>query len=197
VWGGVRAVDWADAKADCLSVLQELGVAVDKLTTKAHTLSWYHPGRSGAFALGNKVLGYFGELHPQLLARLDIDFPVVGFEVHCDAVPTAKSKQGRKGAVPLSDYQAVTRDFAFLVDSTVATEQVVRAAKMADKQELIKDAHLFDVYQGKGVPEGKKSVALSVTLQAKDHTLNDEELEITSGKVVVAVNKAVDGVLRE
>jgi phenylalanyl-tRNA synthetase beta chain len=140
------------------------------------------------------VLGVFGEFHPDLLAKLGIDPPAAGFELYLDAIPAAR----RKGTVkPLdaSDLQPVRRDFAFLLDNEVEGGDVVRAAVSADRA-LVSHVGVFDVFTGKGVPEGKKSLAIEVTLQPRDKTPTDAVIEEVAEKVVAAVKKATGGELR-
>jgi phenylalanyl-tRNA synthetase beta chain len=195
-YNDARDVDALDAKADCLAVLAESGVPVDRVTIAANAPAWYHPGRSGTIALGGKnILAHFGELHPLILKEFDLKGAVVGFEIAAEAIPLSKPKQGRKPAPEYSDYQAVVRDFAFIVGSDVPVDSILRAARAADKV-LITNVALFDVYSGKGVEEGKKSVALSVTLQSNVKTLTEEELDAVSRKVIAEVEKQTGGALR-
>jgi phenylalanyl-tRNA synthetase beta chain len=157
---------------------------------------WYHPGRSGQLRLGNIVVAAFGELHPRVLAALDVPGPAVGCEVFLDRVPEPKAKGSRtRPALDLSPFQAVERDFAFVVDAGVAAEAIVKAARGADRA-LVADATVFDVYRGKGLPEGKVSLALSVTLQPTKATLTDAEIEAVAQKIVAAVAKATGATLR-
>ena len=193
-WSGeAPAADAFAAKADAVAALAALGVGQANLTATREAPGWFHPGRSGALKLGPKTLvGVFGEFHPDLLAKLKIDSPITGFELYLDAVPPA-----RKGAKPLdaSDLQPVRRDFAFLVDSETAAGEVLRAAAGADRA-LIAEVGVFDVFTGKGVPDGKKSLAIEVTLQPKEKTLTDAEIEAVAERIVEAVKKATGGELR-
>jgi phenylalanyl-tRNA synthetase beta chain len=190
-----RLVDVLDSKADILTLLEEYGMAPDKLSITRDAPDWYHPGRSGTLRLGNKALGVFGELHPAILAKYDIKTPVAGFELFIQSVPFSKPKHGRKPAPDYSDYQAVQRDFAFIVANDILAEQVLKAVKGAEK-ELITQVSLFDVYSGKGVEDGHKSLALTITLQAKDRTLTEDEIETVSKKVIESVGKHTQAVLR-
>ena len=189
-----RAVDWLDAKGDALAVLAALGVPMAALQVTADAPGFYHPGRSGVLRQGPKVvLATFGELHPKVRAALDIQGPAVGFEVFLDAI--AEPKKRKKGAPDLPQFQPLRRDFAFLVDDGVGTEALLRAAKGADKA-LIADAVLFDRYAGDKLPEGKVSLAIQVTLQPRERTLTDAEIEAAAQKIVAAVTKATGAVLR-
>jgi len=193
-WSGeAPAADAFAAKADAIAALAALGIGQANLSVTREAPGWFHPGRSGALKLGPKtVLGVFGEFHPDTLAKLRIEPPIAGFELYLDALP-----QARKGAKALeaSDLQPVRRDFAFLVDRDTAAGDVVRAAAGADRA-LISDVGVFDVFTGQGVPAGKKSLAIEVTLQPREKTLTDAEIETVAGKIVDAVKKATGGELR-
>jgi phenylalanyl-tRNA synthetase beta chain len=191
-----RPVDVFDAKADAAAAIAAAGGPADGLQVVAEAPAWYHPGRSGSLKLGTKVIAFFGEIHPRILSALDIKGPVVGFELFLDAVPLPKVKATKaKALLKVSPFQAIERDFAFVVDRSVRAEAVLRAAKGADKT-LISDVLLFDLYEGPHVGEGKKSLAIQVTLQPLEKTPTDAEIEAIAAKVVDAVGKATGGVLR-
>ncbi|PZO82418.1 MAG: phenylalanine--tRNA ligase subunit beta [Mesorhizobium amorphae] len=197
-WSGNAApVSVFDAKADALAVLEAAGAPVDKLQIERGGPAWFHPGRSGTIKLGPKnVLGTFGEFHPRTLEALDAEGPLVGFEVFLDAVPEPKAKPTRtKPKLELSALQAVSRDFAFLVDRGVEAGALARAALGADRK-LIASAEVFDVFEGTNLGEGKKSVAVAVSVQPTDRTLTDEDFEALSAKIVAAVAKQTGGTLR-
>lgn len=198
--GTARKVDVFDAKADAMAALEAAGAPVGNLQVfpaEDGGPSWYHPGRSGTLRLGPKtILANFGEVHPGVLKKMDVKGPVAAFEVFLDNLPKPKAKKNQaRPLVKLSNFQPVERDFAFLVDAQVEAANVARAAFAADKS-LISDVQLFDVYEGEGVGEGKKSVAIQVTLQPFDKTMTDEEIEQVSSKVVGSVQKATNGELR-
>ncbi|QQR38953.1 phenylalanine--tRNA ligase subunit beta [Devosia rhizoryzae] len=198
-WSGkAQAVSVWDAKADLSAALDALGVDIDKVQVLAEPAAWSHPGRGGRVALGPKVtLGWFGELHPALAAELDLEGAVALFEIDLDALPEARKKASKtKPAIELSQFQPVSRDFAFVMDRGVAAATILRAARGADKA-LIRQVDIFDVFEGAHVGEGKKSVAIEVTLQPKDRTLTDEEIEKVSAAVVAAVTKTTGGELRK
>src|SRR5262249_46737579 len=193
--GPSRTVDAFDAKADALAVLAAIA-APDNLSTWPGAPDWYHPGRSGVLKLGDRVMAWFGELHPELIAAADLKGPAVAFEVFLDAPPLPKARPTKaRPKLALSAFQPVERDFAFVVDAAIEAEKLVRAARNADKA-LITEARVFDVYAGKGVPDGKKSLAITVTLQPVERTLTDAEIEAVSTKIVGAVAKATGAVLR-
>ncbi|WP_372398121.1 phenylalanine--tRNA ligase subunit beta [Azospirillum sp. HJ39] len=191
-----RAVDVFDAKADALAVLEAAGAPTANLQVTADAPGWYHPGRSGVLRLGPTVMARFGEIHPSVLEALGVKGPVVGFEAMLDAVPLPKKKGGTaKPMVQLSAFQPVERDFAFVVDRKVEADRILRAAKGADKA-LIKDVAVFDIYEGPGVGEGRKSIAVSVTYQPTTATLTEEAIEAVGQKIVASVLKATGGALR-
>jgi phenylalanyl-tRNA synthetase beta chain len=196
-WSGEAAeAGWAAAKADAIAALAALGLSQANIQVTREAPAWFHPGRSGALKLGPKVtLGVFGELHPDTLAALDAEAPMAAFELYLDNLPPPKRKGTAKAALDASDLQAVRRDFAFLVDADVAAGDVVRAAASADRA-LISEVNVFDVFTGQGVAQGKKSLAIEVTLQPRDKTLTEAEIEAVVEKVVAAVTKATGGELR-
>ncbi len=193
--GKPQAVDAFVVKADVMAVLAATGAPLDNLITTTDTPAWYHPGRSGVLKLGPKVLARFGEIHPSVLKTMGVDGPIAAFEVFLDAIPTAKVKSRSRGPLKASDYQAVDRDFAFVVEQAVAAEDILRSARGVDKV-LITGARIFDVYEGTGVGDGKKSVALGITLQALDRTLTDQEIDAVATKVIDAVTKKTGAILR-
>jgi len=159
--------------------------------------AWYHPGRAGVLKLGNQILAAFGELHPAILTALDVKGPMVACEVFLERIPPVK-KKGTGAARPLlkaSNFQPVERDFAFVVATTVSAESLIRAVRGAER-ELISDVGLFDVYEGPHVGEGQKSLAIAVTLQPKDTTLTDEQIDAVGKKIIAAAEKTCGAKLR-
>jgi phenylalanyl-tRNA synthetase beta chain len=189
-----RPVDEMDAKGDLWALLSAVGVPLESLQVTAEAPPFLHPGRSGLVRQGPKTeMGYFGEIHPRLLAALDLPGPMVVFELNLDAV--ADPKRRKKAAADLPAFQPVRRDFAFLVDASVPADSLVRAAKGAERA-LITAVSLFDVFSGDKLPEGKMSVAIEVTFQPRGKTLTDPEIEAACQKVVAAVAKATGATLR-
>jgi phenylalanyl-tRNA synthetase beta chain len=186
-----------DAKADVTALLADLGFDVAKAQVTRDAPAWFHPGRSGAVKLGPKtVLAYFGEVHPDTLAALDVTGPVAAFEVFLEALPTPKKKGPRKPSLEAADLLPVRRDFAFVLDAKVPAGDVVRAASGADKK-LIAGVSVFDIFEGKSLGEGKKSLALEVVLQPKDKTLTDAEIEAIAQRIIADVQKATGGEIRK
>jgi phenylalanyl-tRNA synthetase beta chain len=195
--GGGKPVDVFDAKADALAVLEACGLPMGSIQIEQGGPDWYHPGRSGTIKMGPKViLGYFGEFHPKTLEALDVSGALCGFEVYIDAMPEPKKKATRtKPALELSPFQAVRRDFAFVVDRTVEAGAIIRAASGADRK-LVTGVNVFDVFEGASLGEGKKSVAIEVQIQPADRTLTDEDFEVLTQKIIDNVAKTTGGALR-
>jgi phenylalanyl-tRNA synthetase beta chain len=194
---GGSAVDAYDAKADALAVLNAAGAPVASLQVVPGGPAWLHPARSGTIQIGpQNVLGHFGELHPKVLEALAADGPVVAFEVILERIPEQKAKATRaKAELQLSPFQPVERDFAFIVDRAVKAADVVRAAQGVDRK-LIAGITVFDVYEGPGIEAGKKSIAIAVTLQPREKTMTDQEIDAVAAKIVAEVGKRTGGVLR-
>jgi phenylalanyl-tRNA synthetase beta chain len=194
--GKPRNADAFDAKADALALMQMFGAPVDSLQALSEAPGYYHPGRSAVLRLGPTILAQFGELHPDVLRACDLKGPTVGFEVFLERLPMPRSKGSARPLLDASPFQPLERDFAFLVDATVPADKLTRAARSADKA-LITEARVFDLFQGGTLPMGKKSIAFSVTIQPRERTLTDQEIEALSAKIVAAVNKATGGELRK
>ncbi|MBY6090747.1 phenylalanine--tRNA ligase subunit beta [Maritimibacter alkaliphilus] len=195
VHGAARAVDLYDAKADAEAVLAAIG-APAKVQILRGAEGWWHPGRHGKICLGpKKVLGIFGEVHPKVLREMGVKGPAVAFTLWPEEVPLPRTTTASRGAMTLSDLQAVERDFAFVVDAEVEALTLVNAAAGADKA-LIEDVRVFDEFIGGSLGEGKKSLAVTVRIQPKDATLKEKEIEALSAKIVEKVVKATGGVLR-
>ncbi len=196
-WAGPIRVDALTAKADVLAALSAMGANVDTLQLSKPIGAYWHPGRSGRLQMGPKnSLADFGELHPRVLKSLGIEGRVVAFEIWPENIPAPKKKNTSKSksALTLSELMPVHRDFAFIVKDDVPAGAVIKAAQSADKH-LISNVSLFDIYLGKGVEDGHKSLAIDVTLSPKDATLTDKEIEAVSEKIMASVAK-VGGTLR-
>jgi phenylalanyl-tRNA synthetase beta chain len=189
-------VDAFDAKADAMELLSALGAPAENLQATADAPGYYHPGRSASLRLGPNALAQFGEIHPKVMKTLDLKGPAVAFEIFLDRVPMPRSKGTNRPLLDASAFQPLARDFAFVVASDIAAEKLVKAAKTADKA-LITEVEIFDVFEGGSLGEGKKSIALSVTLQPREKTLTDAEIEAVSARIVASVNKATGGELRK
>jgi phenylalanyl-tRNA synthetase beta chain len=197
-WSSPAAeVDAFDVKGDALAVLTAAGAPAQAMQVVPGAPAWFHPGRSGTIQIGpQNVLGYFGELHPRALEALDAEGPLAAFEVILDKIPEPKAKATRaKPALELSPFQPVERDFAFVVDRTVKAADILRATQSVDRK-LISNVTVFDVYEGQGIDPGKKSIAIAVTLQPREKTMTDQEIDAIAAKIVAEVGKRAGGVLR-
>ena len=190
-----RPVDAFDAKS--LALIATLGVDPAKVQVVPGAPAWFHPGRSGTLQMGPQlVLGHFGELHPRALQALDADGPLAAFELTLDRLPAPRARPTKaRPALEKIDLQPVSRDFAFIVDRGVRAGDLVKAALKAEPK-LVAGADVFDVYAGKGVPEGKVSIAVAVTLQPRERTLTDAEIDAVADRIVAQVGKATGATLR-
>ncbi|HEX2553096.1 MAG TPA: phenylalanine--tRNA ligase subunit beta [Microvirga sp.] len=195
--GGAQTVDAFDAKADALALLTALGVPTGGLQVVPGGPAWFHPGRSGTLQFGPKgVVGAFGEVHPRVLKALDVKGPLVAFEITLDALPVPKAKPTKiKPKLVLPEFQPLTRDFAFVVARDVKAGDILRAAQGAERT-LVTGVEVFDVYEGPGIEQGKKSVAVAVTLQPTEKTLTEAEIEAVSQRIVGEVAKKTGAMLR-
>ncbi len=192
-FGTARAVDLYDAKADAEAALGAIGAPVDRLMVMRNAPDWFHPGRSAVLSLGPKnPLAVFGEIHPKVLSAMGVKGPAVAFTIFLENAPFAKAKTKTRPALQVSAFQAVERDFAFVVDREVEVETLLKAARGGDKK-LVQSVSLFDVFQ---MEDGKKSVAISVRIQPDKGTLTDQEIEGISAQVIAKVSSATGGVLR-
>lgn len=176
------------AKADLLATLEAImGGPISAPINQAGP-GWYHPGRCGSVALGPKIIAQFGEFHPKVLTAMDLKLPAFGFEIFLDVIPEAKAKTKARPVFQPSPFQAIERDFAFVVAADVAAGEIVKAVKLADRN-LIEQVSVFDVYEGKGVAEGHKSIAVMVRIQPRQATLTEPEIEALAQKIVVQAQK--------
>jgi phenylalanyl-tRNA synthetase beta chain len=196
-WAGddvSRAVDAYDAKADALAVIQSINPTL-KPQISDDAPSCYHPGRSGTLRLGKNVLATFGEMHPSICEDMDIDGNVVGFEVVLNNIPAAKTKTAARPLLKSSALQPIYRDFAFLMDENVPADTLISATRKGGGV-MVSDVRIFDVYQGKGVPDGQKSMAVSVQFTPTEKTLTDKEIEELSQSVIKQVSSKTGATLR-
>jgi phenylalanyl-tRNA synthetase beta chain len=195
VHGASRPVDVFDVKADAEAILAAMGAPAKVQIMRDADACW-HPGRHGKICLGpKKVLGIYGEVHPKVLAEMDVKGPVMAFTLWPEQVPMPRKSGATRPALVISDLQAVERDFAFVLDAEVEALTVVNAAMGADKA-LIQEVRVFDEFIGGALGEGKKSLAITVRLQPRETTLKDADIEAVGAKVVEKVTKATGGTLR-
>lgn len=190
-----RGADAYDAKADAIAVLEACGAPASNARISNDAPEYFHPGRSGVLRLGKNTIAQFGEIHPAILDQMGIKTPVCGFEVFLENIPQPRNKGTARKLLGLSQFQPLSRDFAFVVKDDVSADDLVAAAKQGDKK-LITDAAVFDIYKGKGIEDGYKSVALSVTIEPKEETLSDAQLEGIMNNVIDSVANRCGGALR-
>ena len=195
-----RNFDVFDIKNDALRTLNEIGIDSSKISVSRKTKKWYHPGRSGLISLGSSTgpeLAYFGEIHPSIIQKLDLRIEnVLGFEIFLDNIPEPRKKiRETKQQFIISDYQKVTRDFAFVIEERFSSGEIIMLVKNIDK-ELIKVVKIFDIYQGDNIEIGKKSIAFTVTLEPKDKTLSENDIEQISKKIVSSVQESTGATIR-
>ncbi|MGO9418012.1 phenylalanine--tRNA ligase subunit beta [Roseiarcus sp.] len=195
-WSGNGPVDAFDAKEDAMALLSALG-ADNAVQVVPGGPEFLHPGRLATLQFGPKtVVGWFGQIHPSVCDALDAEGPIVAFEIVLDAIPAAKAKPTKaKPKLDRSDFMPVERDLAFVVADSVRAGDILKAAKSAERA-LVSDIGVFDVYQGKGLPEGTKSIAIAVTLQPRERTLTDAEIEAAVSRIVAEVAKKTGATLR-
>lgn len=186
-----RPFDVFDVKADALAAIAAANGPFDSARITTDAPAYYHPGRSGALRLGNNVIAYFGELHPQVLKKFGLKQRVEAFEVFLDNIPLPRnSKDKAKKKLELSALQPVDKDMAFIVDADVRADDVMAAAKNADRH-YIGEVRVFDIYAGENLPAGKKSIALTLTFQPQGTTFSDQDIEILMNKVEVDIKKKI------
>ena len=196
-WSGGALVDVFDAKRDAMTVLSAFGVSPNAVQVVPGGPAFLHPGRAATLQFGPKtVIGWFGQLHPSALEALDAEGPIVAFEIILDAIPAPKARPTKaKPKLERWDFMAVERDLAFVVDASVRAGDIVRAAESAERS-LVAKIGVFDVYQGDGLPEGSKSIAIHVILQPRDRTLTDAEIDAAMSKIVAEVSRRTGAALR-
>jgi phenylalanyl-tRNA synthetase beta chain len=196
-WAGGGPVDVFDAKRDAMALLSALGVGPNTVQVVPGGPAFLYPGRSAGLQFGPKtIVGWFGQLHPSALEALDAEGPIVAFEIILDAIPAPKARAGKtKPKLDRSDFMPVERDLAFVVDGSVRAADLVRAAEGAERS-LVANVGVFDIYQGEGLPQGSKSIAIHVTLQPRERTLTDAEIDAAMSKIVAEVSKRTGAVLR-
>jgi phenylalanyl-tRNA synthetase beta chain len=195
IHGLTRKVDFFDVKQDVSMILAEYGLPVEKLSWQRDVPSYYHPNKAAKVSLGKNIVAYCGELHPNIASSYDLKLPIFIFEIFTNNIPIPSLKHGRKPAYLISDYQAVERDFAFILDPNTPVAELIKSISAADNQ-LIKKVSIFDVYIGDKIESNKKSIAISVRMQADDRTLVDTEIETISKKIIDNAAKATGATLR-
>jgi len=191
-----RAFDIFDIKADMATILAYSGLELDKCQIHNTAPSYYHPGRSASVNLGKNILGFFGQIHPSILKAFDIEQDVMAFEINISNLPMTKDKYGKKSEYTASDYQAIQRDYAFIVDKAQQVGEIINLVKNTDKN-LIRSVNLFDIYAGDKIEKDKKSIAFSVQIQDNHKTLNEADIESVSSAIINAVTTKFGAKIRD
>ncbi len=186
-----RIVDTFDVKKDVIQSLYEAGINKDDIVIDDKTPSYYHPGKSGGVYQNKNeknALAYFGEIHPNIIKKLDIKTEgLVIFEIYLDYIKDSKQKiKDSKSEYKFSDFQKSERDFAFIINKNFKSQELVNIIKSVDDK-LIKSVRVFDVFEGENIPEGKKSIAVNVTIQSEEKTLNENDLENINKLIISSV----------
>ena len=189
-------MDIFDIKADIANILQLAGLNINNCQIKNSAPDYYHPTRSASICLGKNILGYFGQVHPSILKKFEISTDVMAFELNVSNLPFSKEKYGKKANWNISDYQMITRDYAFIVDSDQPVGEMLNFIKNTDKK-LVKSVNLFDIYQGEKIEEGKKSVALSVNIQDDNKTMTENDIEIINKSIIDGMKQKFAAILRD
>ena len=195
-----RNVDVFDIKKDVVQTLIEAGFNSDKFYIDSETPNYYHPGKSGRIFLNgekDQVAAFFGEIHPNILNKVDIKTEsLIGFEIFLDNLKfSKKTLNNQKTKFVISDYQKSERDFAFIVNKDVQAQDLINAISKVDRN-LISNIKVFDVYEGNNIPENQKSIAITVTIQSTEKTLNDNDLENINNSIIRAVENKTGAKIR-
>ncbi|MDR3290246.1 MAG: phenylalanine--tRNA ligase subunit beta [Rickettsiales bacterium] len=196
IYGTSRAYDVFDVKKDLYDVLEVFGINADSLTLTQDFPDYFHPSKSGAIKMGSIILGVFGEINPFKMVKFDLKYKVNAFEIYLDNVPRNKAKATQKKKFTLNELQPIYRDFAFIVDKTLEVGKIIDVVKKINK-DLIKEINLFDIYNGKGMKEGKKSIAFTIKIQPTGNSLTLEEIDDISSKIIGEIVEKFNGVLRD
>jgi len=192
VYKNDRNFDFFDAKRSVLEVLMIFGIKEEELSFSTGSSTWYHPGKSAVVKLNGKTIAYLGEIHPAILKKMKISKSTFGFEVFIDYLPVKNADMSK---FYISEYQPVHRDFAFVVDSNVSAESILKGIRNIDT--MIKDVSIFDVYEGEKVGEGKKSIAINVIMQSNSATLSENDIISVSERIISYVKKKLGGTIRQ
>ena len=195
-----RNIDVFDIKKDVVQTLVEAGFNSNNFFIDTETPNYYHPGKSGRLFLDKakeQVAAYFGEIHPSIIKKIDIKSEfLVGFEIFVDHLKLNKeSLNKQKTKFIVSDFQKSERDFAFVVKKEVSSQDLINAISSVD-QNLISNIKVFDVYEGDNIPANQKSIAINLTIQSFDKTLNDSDLEKINKLIIETVENKTGAKIR-
>ncbi len=195
-----RDIDVFDVKRDVVQTLVEAGYSADKFFIDDKTPNYYHPGKSGRLFLNqdrDQAIAYFGEIHPNILKKIDLKTEsLVGFEIFMDNLNlTDKTLNNQKSKFEVSDFQKSERDFAFIVSKDLKAQDLINVISNID-QKLISNIRVFDVYEGENIPENQKSIAINITIQSNEKTLNDNDLEKINNLIIKTVENKTGAKIR-
>jgi phenylalanyl-tRNA synthetase beta chain len=197
-WGDEKRIsDVFDVKSDVYFVLDQLNVPVHKVLYEESDNNFFHPGKSAQLRIGKKILAQFGEIHPFILQKFEINTNVSGFEILLDQISQFQLKiASTRKAYDNNSLQAIERDFAFLFPKNIRAGEIIKKIKKIDNR-LVKNVTIFDVFEGNKLPENMKSIAIKVILQPIEKTFSDSEIEIISKKIIDLISKTFEGKLRQ
>ncbi len=187
--------DFYDVKLDVLKTLESIGVNISSLQTYEKSPSYFHPGRSAVLKIGQKLIAHMGEIHPEINDFYGFGKSTLAFEIFYENIPVPKKVKVSRPMLKISPLQSVIREFAFVIDETTPAEKLAQIAKSTNR-DLIKDVLIFDVYKGKKIPDGKKSIAIKVIIQPNLETLTDDDLEKLSSDLINLIDTKLSGSLR-
>jgi phenylalanyl-tRNA synthetase beta chain len=194
--GDRRVYDIFDIKADMAIILDSIGLDIDKCQIRDSAPSYYHPTRCGSLCLGKNILAYFGQVHPMILKKFDIEPDIFAFELNINELPFSKERYGKRSEYIPSDYQMITRDYAFIVDQSLPVADLLNFIRGVDKK-LVRAVELFDIYSGEKIEAGKKSVALSVNIQDDSKTLTETDIIEINKKIIKGIEQKFSAILRD
>ena len=194
-----RSIDIFDVKGDVIKTLIEIGIKEEDLIITNKSKNYYHPGRSGSINFKTEsgvCIATFGEIHPTIISKLDFkEKNIYGFEIYLKDIPEPKKKlRVSKDNFKFSDFQKSERDFAFIMDKKYQVGKLEKIILAVDSN--IRSVNIFDVFEGENLPQDKKSVAISVSMQAQDKTLSDSDLNQISQKIIKEVENKTGGKIR-
>ena len=187
--------DFYDVKLDVLKTLQSIGVNTGNLQIYENAPTYFHPGRSAILKIGQRLIANLGEIHPQIADFYGFERSILAFEIFYENIPTPKNSKISRPMLKISPLQSVTREFAFVIDKNLPAEKLAQIAKSSNK-DFIQNVLILDVYEGKNIPDGKKSIAIKVTIQPLTETLTDNDLEKISSDLIKVIDTKLSGSLR-
>lgn len=192
----VRKFDIFDVKKDAFNAISASGLDAQNCQISTDNLpKYYHSHRSACLKLGKNIIGYFGEINPKILKKFEIKGKINFFEINLNNLPNSKKSPSRK-VLEINDLPISQRDFAFIIDENIEISKIINAISTIDKK-LIKNIEIFDIYRGEKIEENKKSVALRIEIQGENKTLNSEEIEEISNKIIDKISNEFSGILRD